>query len=60
MYGIEHGIMLHGLILACTWLGFVLLCLFPFVVLYGAYRFGVRRGRQQALAPDRRQRTDPG
>lgn len=60
MYGFEHGIMLHGLILACAWLAFLLLCLFPFVVLYGAYRLGVRRGRQQALAPDWRRQTKGG
>lgn len=57
MYGLEHGIMMHGLILACTWLAFFLLCLFPFLVLYGAYRFGVRRGRQQALAANGHRQT---
>lgn len=58
MYGMEHGFLMHGLMVACTWLVFVVLCLLPLVLLYGVYRLGLKRGQRQAVEANRsRSRT---
>lgn len=52
MYGMEHGILMHGVMVACTWLVFIVLCLLPFVLLYGAYAIGLRHGRELTSGDD--------
>ena len=60
MFGMEHGLFMHGLIVAGTWLLFVLACLSPLILLYGAYRLGVVHGRQEVLAAARVAKTGAG
>jgi len=47
MYGMEHGVLMHIAIVMGSWLAFFALCVLPFLLIYVAYRAGVRRGREE-------------
>lgn len=58
MYGMEHGVLMHAAIFMGSWLAFFALCALPFLLIYVAYRAGVKRGREEERLAQ--QRTSGG